>query len=181
MARNQFSFFATRADLEPLLRTVESARALQFVVAGLFDSAEILSIHSLLRTPSLGIAEFADPNHETRYLVADRDWSIQIRTVPQRRGGAKFAIDQLANPQTIAFQPGGQFGERCLIAGQVGTVSDDQNSLELYGVFGKEFRRKFTRIKSCYVGDEALELLKKGGGLQVTQSLRPSMISRPIN
>ena len=162
MATNQLSFFATRADLESVLRTVEAARSLQFVVAGLFDSAEIQSIHSLLKTPSLGIAEFADPNHETRYLVADRDLVIQIREVPQRRGGVKFAIDQQANPRTIGFQAGGQFGEKCLIAGQVGTVSDDQNSLELFRQFFKEFQRQFTRIKSYYIGKEAVELLKNG-------------------
>lgn len=162
MARNQLSFFATRADLELVLRVLESTRALQFVVAGLFDSAHVQTKDSLLSTPSLGIVKFGDLNHETRYLVANRDLPIQIRTVPQRRGGVKFALDQQANPRSIAFQAGGQLGERCLIAGQVGTASDDQNSLELFRKFSRAFQDQFTKIKSYYVGKEAAELLKKG-------------------
>jgi hypothetical protein len=162
MARNQFSFFATKADLESVLRAVESVRPLQFVVVGVFDSADVQSKHSLLGTPSIGTVRFADASNETRYLVAHRDLPIEIRTVPQRAGGVKFAIDQQANPQTIGFQPSGEFGEKCLIAGQVGTVSDHRNSLDLFREFSREFQRQFTKIKSYYVGKDALELLKKG-------------------
>lgn len=123
--------------MESVLRVVESARALQFVVAGLFDSADVQSQHSLVGTVSLGVVGFGDPSLETRYLVADRDVPIQVRTVPQRRGGIKFAMDQQSNPRTIGFQPAGQFEERCLIAGQAGTVSDHQDSLELLRAFSK--------------------------------------------
>ena len=48
MPSNQFVLFATKADLESLLQAVQSDCALQFVVAGLFDSASIQSIESLL-------------------------------------------------------------------------------------------------------------------------------------
>ena len=162
MAKNQLSFFATKADLESLLRTVESERQLQFVETGLFDSPKLEPMHSLVGAPKLGNLSTGDHNHGPCYLVACREISIEVRPVPQRRGGIKYAVDQQANPKTIAFRPSGAFGENCLIDGQAGTVSDDSSSLELFQLFSKELRRQFTKVSEFYVGKEAGELLDKG-------------------
>lgn len=162
MAKNQLSFFATKADLESLLRTLESKRRLQFVAAGLLDSPSVEPMQSLLAAHNLGHMDVGDANQAAGYLVASREISIEVRPVPQQRGGVKYAVDQLANPATIAFRPGGSFGEMCLIAGQVGTASDNPSSLELFQVVSKEIRHRFAKIKSFYVGKEAGELLDKG-------------------
>ena len=162
MARNQQSFFATKADLELLLQEVESERQLQFVETGLFDSPSIEPIHSLLAAPSLGILSVGDHNQAPCYLVASRDISIVVRPVPQRCGGTKYAVDQQENPKTIAFRPSGAFGENCLIDGQLGTISDGPRSLELLQLILKEMRRQFAQVKEFYVGKEAGDLLDKG-------------------
>jgi hypothetical protein len=162
MAKNQLSFFATKADLESLLRTIESKRQLQFVVTGVFDSSNVEPMQSLLAARNLGHMDVGDANQAAGYLVASREIAIEVRPVPQHRGGVKYAVDQLANPTTIAFRPGGSFGEKCLIAGQVGTASDNPSSLELFHTFSKEVRHQFTKVKSFYVGKEAGELLDKG-------------------
>ena len=162
MAKNQLSFFATKADLESLLRTVESKQQLQFVATGLFDSPDIEPMQSLLATPNLGHLSVADHNQGPCYLVASREVFIKVRAVPQRRGGVKYAVDQQENPKTIALRPSGSFGETCLIDGQVGTISDDPISLELFRLFTKEIRYQFTKINEFYVGKEAGELLDKG-------------------
>jgi hypothetical protein len=162
MSRNQLSFFATKADLEPLLRKVESERQLQFVETGLFDSPSVEPIHSLLGAPNLGHLSVGDHNQGTCYLVASREIFIEVRPVPQRRGGFKYAVDQQANPKTIAFRPSGAFGENYLIDGQVGTISDDPSSLILFQLFRKEMRCQYMKLKEFYVGKEAGELLDKG-------------------
>lgn len=162
MARNQQSFFATKADLEVLLRQIESERRLQFVETGLFDSPSIEPVNSLLGAPNLGCLPVGDHNQGPCYLVASREISIDVRPVPQRRGGTKYAVDQEQNRKTIAFRPSGAFGENCLIDGQVGTISDDPSSLELFHLFRKEMRRQFTKVNEFYVGKEAGELLDKG-------------------
>ena len=162
MARNQQSFFATKADLESLLREVESKRQLQFVETGLFDSPSVEPIHSLLGAPNLGHLSAGDHNQAPCYLVASQEIFIDVRPVPQRRGGTKYAVDQQQNPKTIAFRPSGAFGENCLIDGQVGTISDESSSLELFQLFRKQMRRQFTKVKEFYVGKEAGELLDKG-------------------
>jgi hypothetical protein len=160
--KNQLSFFAAQRDLVSLLRAVESRRPLQFVRAGLFDSAKLESLRSLSTAPQLGLVAESAASHDPRYLVADHELMIEVRPVPQRRGGIKYAVDQAANPKTIGFQPGGTFGEKCLIAGQVGTVSNDPDSLGIFRVFSEEIKSQFTKVKTFYVGKEAGELLDKG-------------------
>jgi ATP phosphoribosyltransferase regulatory subunit HisZ len=174
MAKNQLSFFATKADVESLLRAVESKRQLQFVLTGLFDSPNVEKMQSLLAARNLGHMDVGDANQRAGYLVASREISIEVRPVPQQRGGVKYAVDQLANPTTIAFRPGGSFGERCLIAGEVGTTSDNPNSLELFQAFSKEVRHQFAKIKPFYVGKEAGELLDKGWRL-TTNAKSPTL------
>lgn len=138
MARNQLSFFAAKADLESLLRSVECERRLQYVVAGLFDSPNVQPMQSLLDAPDLGHVAVGDANHATAYLAASREVSIQVRSVPQRQGSVMYAVDQLVNPKTIALRPGGAFGEACLIAGQLGTASVAPSSLDLFQLFSKD-------------------------------------------
>jgi hypothetical protein len=167
MAKNQLYFFATKADLELLLRPVESKKPLQFLVAGMFDSPNLDPMQSLLTSPNLGHLDVGDWNLAACYLVASRESSVEVRPVPQRRGGVKYAVDQLTNPSAIVFRPGGAFGETCLIGGQVGTGSEDPSSLELFDTFRKEIRRQFTKIRSFYVGNEAAKLLGNGWRLTV--------------
>ena len=162
MAKNQISFFATKSDLESLLRAIESKRQLLFVTTGLFDSPRVEPMESVLAARDLGRIDVGDANQSACYLVANREIAVEVRSVPQKSGGVKYSVDQLANPRTIAFRPSGSFGERCLIAGQVGTASDNPSSLELFQMFSKEVRNQFAKIKSFYVGKEAGELLDKG-------------------
>jgi hypothetical protein len=161
MKGHQIHIFGIKADFEMLLQTIESSRELQFVRAGLFDVPDPNRMLTLLDS-NLGIAVKGDNNLEARYLVADRMESIKVRPVPQYGGGMKYAIDQKNNPKTIVFWPGGMFGETCVIAGNVGTISDDEASLAIFKLFSKEIKRQFEKIKSFHVGKEAGGLLNKG-------------------
>jgi len=162
VAKSQISFFATKSDLEQVLQAVEENRTLEYIPTGLFDTAAVKRVESLRTIPTLGMATVGDSNHETTYLVADHGASVEIRSVPQRQGGVKYAIDQVANPKTIVIRPGGVFQGNCVIVGQLGTASEDKDSLEAYQLFRKEFAARFKKIKSFYVGEEACTLLDKG-------------------
>ncbi|MEW6079175.1 MAG: hypothetical protein AB1724_15310 [Thermodesulfobacteriota bacterium] len=151
MAKNLTPFFATENDLNSLLERVSSKRAIQIIPCGLFDAPEI--------KPSTEVSKL---NPGSNYLVADRNLSVEIRAVPQRKGGEKYAVDQLSNQKTVVLRPGGLVDARCLIAGQIGTTIEETTSLEIYKLFVSELRRQFIKIKSYYVGQEASSLLDKG-------------------
>lgn len=162
MRSRQIAFFATGSDLVAVLGEIERKRPLQYVTAGLFDSPKFQALGSLADAADVGRVTSGDPNLTTSYLVADRAMTIHARRVVLRNGGVKHAIDQSSNASTVALRPGGLFGDNCLIAGQLGTASDDDVSLDLLNNLTKALKRQFRRVKSFYVGVEAGLLLDRG-------------------
>jgi hypothetical protein len=160
-------FFATRRDLESVIAAVESQRPLQYVQAGMFDSPETKGFHSGLQIPNLGVAPSGDSNLEPFWLVTDSGTNVEIKIVPQRRGGTRYGIDPGLNPESVVLWPGGVFEQSCVIAGQIGTAMLNPTALELVNLFAREIRRQFKRIKSFYVGPEAEQLLDSGYRLTI--------------
>ncbi|MEW6536851.1 MAG: hypothetical protein AB1454_14670 [Candidatus Auribacterota bacterium] len=158
MAKNLTPFFATDNDLAKLFEKILAKRNLKFILCGLFDEP---IIHSK-KTDS----QF---NPFSNYLVADYDLVIKVRSVPQKKGGKKFAIDQLENPKTVGLHLGGLIENHRLVAGQIGTATEDKTSLEIYKLLAKEIRKEFEKIKSYYVGKEASCLLDEGTRLTATK------------
>lgn len=157
MKRKQIPLFATQSDLSALVREVSCNRPLEFVVGGLFDQ------------PTLPVlSDLENPQPFMTYLVFDKGSTVVTRAVPQHSGGQKYAVDQMENPQTVAVQCGGMLDEHRLIAGQIGTVAVGKQAEEIYELFAKAIRRKFEKIKSYYVGPEAVLLLDKGVRLTPT-------------
>jgi hypothetical protein len=159
-----FHFFATRADMEPGLEAVEAQRPLQYVLRGLFEARQHEVVYSAVAIPDLGFGRVGNPIVENRYLVLDSGLEIKVREVPQRRGGVRYAIDEVANPTAMIFVPGalceGKEG-RCLTVGEVIATSDPR-SHELYRHFVPQLVQGFKKIKSYYVGPEAQRLFQEG-------------------
>lgn len=165
MASLGTDFFATRRDLEEVLRAVESATALQYVEAGLFEGPPPAAMDSLLAWPDLGVSKHGDQAHEVTFLVAERGARVEVREVPQRRGGVRHAIDQQINPATISLCPGGVFGDAAIIAGSIGTISGDAASRALFRLFDRAIASRFEKIRSYRVGAEAAAMLDAGARL----------------
>ena len=160
-----YEFFATNEDLVAVIRPVELTHSLQYVERGLFDQPERGVFRSLVSMPDLGVAKFGDSNHERDFLVLSQGQELKVRQVPQRRGGYKYAVDQLENPGSVTIGPGGRFGDSVLIAGMLGTVHHDKISEDLLKAFASAFKKKFVRVKSYWVGPEARKVLDLGGRL----------------
>lgn len=164
-------FFATSSDLRSIIVEVESKQQLRYCRAGMFDSPDVLMLPSGLEIPHLGLSLSGDQNLEPWWLVLLPGTDVTARAIPQRGGGTRYAIDQLSLPESLAFRPGGTFGE-CVIAGQAGMASDNPVSRLLFDLFSSEIRQHFRRIKSYFVGPDAERLLKKG--CRLTSSVKSS-------
>jgi hypothetical protein len=160
-------FFATKHDLESLIQAVESIRPFRYVKAGMSEVPETVVLASGLEIPNLGSAPSGDHNHEPWWLVIAPDVQVNVESIPQRRGGIRYAIDQRINPQSVIFSGGGVYEDSCVIDGNVGTCNDDPVSNEIVNLFAREIRRQFTRIKSFFVGREAEQLLDSGYRLTI--------------
>ena len=162
MGTKSISLFATRADCEPFLQIIETTTALNYMRCGLFVKEELILYNTYLSIDDFGTTFQGAAVGENRYLIAPSDTQIQVRAVPQRKGGVLYAIDQWDNPTSIILQPGGRYRDKYVISGQLGTISDDPVSVNLYRSFLREIRKRFTYIGSYWVGPEALQLCKEG-------------------
>jgi hypothetical protein len=168
-------FFATRGDLEPVLIAVESQQPLQYVQAGMFDVPEMIVVTTGLQIPNIGLAPSGESNLEPFWLITDVSKKVEMKVVPQRRGGTRYGIDPGLNPESVVLWPGGLCGNSVLVAGQVGTAMFNPFSLELANLFTREIRRRFKRIKSFYIGPEAEQLLDAGYRLTIGVNASPEI------
>src|ERR1700740_3616800 len=129
MSRKLTPFFATHGDLAAIARDAIAVRPVDFVHGGLFAEAGLTVL-----------ADIDDLSAFETYLIVDHGVPVNLRAVPQRAGGQKYAVDQVNNPHTIALQTGGKHTDHQLIAGQIGTVGNSKQSDDLYALFTRIIR-----------------------------------------
>lgn len=174
MKSKQTMFFVVLEDIEQILRDIETAIGIRYYKAGLLDTASIPTYNSIFAAPNLGFALSGDWNRVDSYIILKETIPLNIREVPQRAGGVKFAVDQMMNPKSIELKLGGIYQEKenVIVAGRVGVISEDSDSNELYKLFSTKIKKAFKKIGTFYVGKIAEEKLKEGWRL-VTNEKSP--------
>ncbi len=155
------NLFATKEDWSRLLAVVEGQITVAYVLGGRHTEPPS-RIDTYQMVENLGCAHSGNASSEQSYLCIPNDTEHEFRHVEQRNGGYITVVDQKSNPDSIALKTGGTFGKDTIIAGQIGTVSDAEWSLQTFFIFQKEVRKQFEKIKSYYVGKEARTLLDEG-------------------
>jgi hypothetical protein len=168
MSRRQFLFYATASDLGPLLSLLEVHKGLQYTLKGLFETTRLQTYLSHADIPNFGRASFPSAPSNPSYLVSIRGTAVRVRDVPQSAGGTLFAVDQKLNRNTVNFWPGGRYGNKLMLYGEVNTISNSLVSTGLYDLMLKLFRQRFIQVDEFLVGSEALSLSK--AGLRLTSS-----------
>ena len=143
-------FFATAEDLLAVFERIEARRRLAYTLTGLFETPVLMmttcgAAIPTLHSPALSAGAIAGYN----YLVTAADDSVVVREVPQRRGGVRYAVNQLANPRSVALMPGGLYPPDFRLYGRVGTASDAEFSVRLYRAFAAATGELFRRVGAC--------------------------------
>lgn len=162
-------FYATRNDLLDWLSAVSATRDLAVTEFGTFEEPDVRTV-ALEQAEQLGKSESGNHLTDTTYLIHDVSEAIEVREVPQRRGGVRYSIDQQMNPHTVGLKAGGTFGENVVISGQLGLGTGDPRSDELAALLLREMKKRFSKIKSYYVGAEAASLLDSGARLTINEA-----------
>jgi hypothetical protein len=161
-------FFATAEDLLAVFDRVEARRRLAYTLTGLFETDELRTAPIGAAIPTLhSPAPDAGAIVGYQYLVTAADDPIIVREVPQRRGGVRYAVDQLANPRSVALMPGGLYAPDIRLYGRVGTASDAEFSVRLYRAFATAIGESFRRVGAYYVGRQAEGLWRGGQRLTI--------------
>jgi hypothetical protein len=164
----QILFFAVRQDLLRVLEMVEGGGPLKYIRTGQFPKGNYESYGRGADIPNLGDATSDSAINCQAFLVCGRETPIRPRPLGTIEPAARFSIDQLLNPDTVTFTPGGMRREDVLLHGRVATASDSMISQGLMKRFHSAIRRSFTRVKAFYVGPNALGLLRSGMRLTIS-------------
>lgn len=159
MSKRDIPFYATEADIIDLCDEVSVLRKIQFNLYGLIDINEV----SIFTYP------IQLKKHNT-YLISDIGIDIKNRAVPQKNGDIKYISDTVNNVNSIYIHMGGLLESNKLLQGALGNINDNDIAIGLDLLFRKIIKKKFTKIKSHYVGHEACNLLDSGFRLCSTKN-----------
>ncbi|MES2389560.1 MAG: hypothetical protein V4543_16265 [Bacteroidota bacterium] len=173
MKSKQTLFFLVYEDIGQLFRDMETMIDTRYYKAGLLDTRNIPSYNSIFEAPNVAIALSGDWNKIDSYIILKKTILLNIREVPQRVGGMKFAVDQMNNPKSIELKLGGIYQQKSnvIVAGRIATISEDSDSIEMYKLFTIKLKKKFKKIGAFYVGPIAEEKMKKGWRLVTNENL----------
>lgn len=161
----QIYFFGLKEDLLPMLALVESKGALKYVRTGNFLGDQVndsvVTFGAGAELPNLGKATADQWTGCDSFLVSDPTTPINLRAL-QAIGGDRVCLDQLENPDSIVFNPGGVWSDDVVLNGCIGTASESQVSQTLMKRFQAAIKKSFTKVKAFYVGPNALKLLESG-------------------
>jgi len=168
-------FYATADDLLPVLLSVEARHSVVYTLKGPYLRAESGSFplgsgsaHSL--PPQPYESSVCGPT----YLVTEAGTDVILRPVTPYEGKDRWAIDQLANPDSTVLRHGGLFGENILLAGEIRTAYKTKVATRLQRAFDTEIRKHFVKIGAYYVGPAAEVLLDSGYRLTAAAEQSPS-------
>ena len=165
-------FFATQSDLLPILRDFEEGFAIKLVKYGHHRTAKPRAQTSLREIPDLGTADEDSATFCRKYLVFRQGDPVTPRDLGGLPFTARYAFDQLANPDSIVFSPGGFHGPECLLSGEFTTAYTSAACAELMKRARKAVKQHTTRVKAFHVGPEARKALDSG--VRLTMSVQSS-------
>jgi hypothetical protein len=158
-------FFALREDLLAILELVDGKGPLKYALTGNFLKNEVKNGISVFNTgaeiPNLGKAGGDSSTICDAFLVCEAATEIKPEHF-QGNDGERVCVDQLMNPDSVIFLPGGEWDNGVVIQGHVGTASDSPISQALMKRFQAAIKKSFTKVKAFYVGPSAMVRLEKG-------------------
>jgi hypothetical protein len=158
-------FFATASDLFAALGRFEELHAIQYVEMGHLDTHTPRTWSAVSAIPNLGRAPSGHAITEPMFLVMHQQSSIAFRAIPQRDDETKFAIDQLENPDSAVFSPGGLFAPDVLVSGRISTTGVTESARRLTQAMVRAVTKGFRRVKTFWLGPAALTLFEQGARL----------------
>lgn len=159
-------FYALKEDILPVIEAVELKCTLKYFRAGQFSESNQQSFSRGGEIPNVGTASSESSINCETFLVTESA-NINIRPIQQTDGSVRFSVDQLLNPDSVAFTAGGIWRPDVILYGRVATASDSVKSQELMKLFNSAFRKQFKKIKAYWVGPKAHLLLDEGARLTI--------------
>lgn len=158
-------FYATGEDVRKVLDSLQVKAPLKYAEYGVFPQGSgktIETFSDLSKVVELGLADHDSSAGCRSFLVVKAGAEVQPRLVRLAGGTDAVAIDEMLNQGAATFCAGGWRRGDVLLHGRVGTSNSTQEAKMIVKLFETEFKKMFTKVKSFWVGPEALQALKAG-------------------
>jgi hypothetical protein len=156
-------FYATKNDLLPVLSSIEKNFEIRYIQTGLVDQNMPIIYNDSGSINDLGIASYESAIRCTRYLIFPKYENVKISELP----GQRKVIDQMLNPNTVEFSPGGIWQDDILLYGRFASASNSSFSISLMKLLHFNIKKNYTKIRAYYVGPEAEKMLDAGKRLTI--------------
>lgn len=167
-------FFATPADIVPVLTRLESNAPLKFVETGNFTTPNrAIYLHSS-EIPNAGIATHETGSQSVSYLVSHRDTKNHVRAFVGHKGEKRWDLNNGDNDETVTLTMAGLWKNDILLPGCMSTLHQGPAAQQFMKWFLAALREeRFAKEKSWWLGREALEMLRAGKRLAMTAEQSP--------
>ena len=169
----RIGFFAAKSDLIAVLDDFETRRAIKYVLMSSSGGPKTEEWTRGADIPSLGYADGSQTYACKSFLITDTHTHVNPQRITHYDGSHRFDVDQLINPDSITFIPGGEWKDLMMIAGLFGTASNSEISRSLMGLARRAIRKHFTKVQAFWVGPEALTYLRRGKRLTTAEQSPP--------
>lgn len=167
-------FFATPADIVPVLHLFEANAPLKFVEMGTLLSPDRAIYLGSSEIPDLGIATHETGSQSRAYMVSHRDIKNHMSVSVTRKGEKRWSLFNSDNEETVSLNVAGIWKTGTLLPGNMATLHNTPVAQQLMKWFLNALKREgFTRVREWWVGKEAMEMLKSGRRLTMTAEQSP--------
>ncbi|MBF2715069.1 hypothetical protein [Agrobacterium vitis] len=173
----QIFFFATPADIKPVIYALEMDKDLGFVRVGIHDRPDP-PIVSSSEISQPGIATNETASGSISYLIVPRGAHLQTREYineeSSRPGTKEWSVYNGFNEESVEVTLAGLWKEGTLLPGSVKTMHTTKWAQAIMRNFQSELKKEdFKKVQSWWLGREALQMLRTGKRLSVTAVQSP--------
>jgi hypothetical protein len=167
-------FYATADDLLPVLLNVEAKRAVVYTRCGHIHEPRTDHCQTARNLTTLFKPQpFESAVGGPAYLVTEAGNEVVLRQLSQYEGKDRWAVDQLANPDSTVLRHGGFYKDNVLLSGEVRTAYKTTVAQRLQRAFDAAIRKHFVKIRAFYVGPAGEGLLDAGCRLTAAEQCPP--------
>jgi hypothetical protein len=156
-------FFATPADIVPVLQRFAANAPIFFTEASAFPSPNRAAYGNIADIPNPGISTHETGRLSKPYLVSMKDTPLRVRTYVTNDGEKYWSLDNGFNEDTIVLRMAGLWPGDILLPGIVDTMHDTPVAQQLMKWFQSALKKEgFTKVDLFWLGKEALQMLRDG-------------------
>ena len=166
-------FFATPADIVPVLKRLEENQSLKFVETEVLTYPSRAIYLDASEVPEPGIATHETGSASKRYMVSLRDTKNQMREFIDDNGTKRWMLTNGDNEETVILTMAGLWKDM-LLPGLMDTLHETLVAQQLMKWFLAALKAEgFTKVENWWLGKEALEMLRAGKRLSTTAEQSP--------